>query len=214
MIIPLRCFCDFLEAGSTQQRNAVIKRYKKGLTGPSKGMIVYYSPALQLMRGRLCPSEPLPDKLKILPSKCFIEAWPEKLNTARLEANTLVFKAFHAEFGNRRLKVFASPRLHCILSSEVAVAMQPELHAEVDGIPMVWKLGLSKVSPNEETIRNILQMLYRGLKHKGFSIPIHNICYFDVRAGKIHVEEIEDSDFVSKIGPTAAALAKAWGSAA
>ena len=210
MICSLKCFCDFLEAQTNQQQNAIIKRYKKGITQSSKGMVIYYSPALQLMRGRLCPNGTLAEKLKSLPAKCFIKSWTDKLNDARLESNTLVFKAFYSEFGNKKLKVFSSPRLQCLLSTDVAISMQPDLYAEVDGVSMVWKLGLSKDSPNEQTIRYILQMMNRALKHKGIDLPIEQICYFDVRPGKIYVEKSADGTFVTKIAPKAAALAKAW----
>jgi len=210
MVCSLKCFCEFLEAKTSKPQAAVIRHHKKGITAPSKGMIIYYSPALQLMRGRLCPDGTLSEKLQSLHTKCFIESWTDKLNDARLQSNTLVFKAFHSVFGNKKLKVFSSPRLQCLLSIDVAVSMQPELHAEVDGVPMVWKLGLSIDSPNEQTIRYILQMLNRALKHKGMDIPIEHICYLDVRASKIYVEKHADSDFVSKIGPRAVALAKAW----
>ena len=111
MICSLKCFCEFFEAVTPAKRNAIVKKYKKGTTEPSKGMMVYYSPALQLMRGRICPDGTLVEKLKALQDRCFITAWPEKLNNARFQANTMVYKAFRAEFGNKKLKFFASPRL-------------------------------------------------------------------------------------------------------
>jgi hypothetical protein len=214
MICSLKCFCEFLEAATQEKRSAIVKKYKKGTTEPSKGMMVYYSPALQLMRGRLCPDGTLEDKLRTLPDRCFIAAWPEKLNDARLQANVLAYKAFHAEFGKKKLKVFSSPRLQCLLSTDVAVNLQPELYAEVDGVPMVWKLGLSKDAPGEQTIRYILQMMCRALKHKGHSIPIQHICYFDVRAGKIYADSVVDGELEKKLKPVAKALADIWEKAA
>jgi hypothetical protein len=177
-------------------------------------MMVYYSPALQLMRGRLCPDGTLDEKLKALPAKCHIEAWTDKLNDARLQSNALVFNAFHSVFGRKKLRVFSSPRLQCLLSTDVAVNMQPELYAEIDGVPTILKLGMSKDCPSEQVIRSILQMMARALKHKGIEIPIDHICYFDVRGGKIYSENAVDGDFVRKIMPKVSALAKAWEEAA
>ncbi|MGI4815257.1 MAG: hypothetical protein ACRYGG_18260 [Janthinobacterium lividum] len=214
MNCSLKCFLEFKEAATAEKRAAIVKKYKKGTTEPSKGMIVYYSPALQAMKGRLCPGESLSDILKAIRDKCHIAAWTDKLNDARLESNVLVFKAFFSIFGSKKLKVFSSPRLHCLLSGEVAVTLQPELYAEVDGVPMVWKIGMSKDGPDEATIRQILQMLYQALKQKGFSIPIEQIGYFDVRNGKVYFEAAIDAELGKKLGPAAHALAHAWAKAA
>lgn len=210
LVCALKLFCDFLEASSLDQQKSIVRRYKKGTTERAKGMMVYYSPALQMMRGRLCPSGTLPEKLQVLRTCCVIEKWTDKLNDARIQANVLVFNAFHAQFGNRKLKVFASPRLQCLLTSEVAVNIQPELYAEVDGTPMVWKLNMSRTCPSETTISYILQMMNRALLHKGLTIPIEQVCFLDLRSGQLYAEATSDPDFEKKLLPVTKALADTW----
>jgi hypothetical protein len=214
MQCPLKVFCDFLEAPTLEKRKALVRRYKKGTTERSKGMIVYYSPALRIMRGRLCPEGSLEEKLAALREHCVIAKWTDKLNEARLEANVLVLKAFHAHFGNKRLKIFPSPKLACLLSASVAITIQPELYATVDGVPMVWKLHVNKNPPREKTIRLILQMLHRALKSKGLAVPIRQICFFDLRSGSMYVENVADESLEKTLRPVAKALAEAWETAA
>lgn len=214
MQCPLKVFCDFLEAPTLEKRKALVRKYKKGTTERSKGMIVYYSPALRTMRGRLCPDGNLEEKIAALRENCVISNWTDKLNDARFDANVIVLKAFYAQFGNKKLKIFPSPRLSCLVSAEVAVTIQPELYAEVDGVPMVWKLHLSKNPPKEKTIRFVLQMLHRGLKDKGLCLPLQQICFLDLRSGSIYVEYVADNSLDKTLRPVAKALAKAWEAAA
>ncbi|MBS1799665.1 MAG: hypothetical protein JSS95_07560 [Acidobacteria bacterium] len=214
MVCSLNCFCAFLEARTQQQRANVIKDYKKGVTGPAKGMMVYYKPALQLMRGRLCPKGTMDQKLTALREACIVASWTDKLNDARIAANTIAYRAFYSEFGNKRLKIFPNPRLQCLVSTNVAVNLQPEFFAEVDGTVMMWKFGMSKRSRSEQTIRLILQMMSRASKHKGIEVPIHQMRFFDTRTGRTYVETVLDVDFEKRLKPLAKALADIWDQAA
>jgi hypothetical protein len=214
MVCSLKFFCDFMEAKSEQRRSSLIKTYKKGSTGPAKGMMIYYKPALQLMRGRLCPDGTLEQKLAALRTACISAKWPEKLNDARIAANTLAYRAFRDEFGNKKLEIFSSPRLQYIATTEVAVNLQAELYASVDGALMMWKFGLSKKSPSEETIRIILQMMAQAIKHKGLALSITQVRFFDLRSGSIYMESVLDPALAKKLGPTAKAIAEAWERAA
>ncbi|HZY62952.1 MAG TPA: hypothetical protein VFE38_10525 [Edaphobacter sp.] len=173
-------------------------------------MMIYYKPALQLMRGRLCADGTMDQKLAALREACIITSWPDKLNDARIEANTLAYKAFYSEFGSKKLKIFPNPRLQCLISTDVAVNLQPEFFAEVDGLVMMWKFGMSKKSRPEHTIRLILQMLSRAISHKGLQVPIHQVRFLDTRTGKIYVESVPDADLEKRLKSTARALADAW----
>jgi len=214
MVCSLNFFCAFLEAKTPEKRASIVKQYKKGSTGPAKGMMIYYKPALQLMRGRLCVDGSMDQKLAALRAACVIDKWPDKLNDARIAANTLAYRAFYSEFGDKKLNIFSNPRLQCLLSTEVAVNLQPELFAEIDGITMMWKFGMSKKSRSEATIRIVLQMLSRAIGHKGLRIPIHQVRFFDTRTGKTYVEHVPDADFERHLKPIAKALAEAWEKAA
>lgn len=214
MVCSLKFFCDFLEAKTPERRARLIKQYKKGATGPAKSMMVYYKPALQLIRGRLCPDGTLDQKLKALRDACIVAKWPDKLNDARIASNTLVYRAFRSEFGDKRLEIFSNPRLQYLATTEVAINLQPELFATVDGVQMMWKFGMSKRVPSEETIRIVLQMMARAIKHKGLQLPISQLRFFDVRSGKIFVERLPDVALENRLRPTAKALAEAWDRAA
>lgn len=214
MDVSLKCFCDFHEAKTLEQRKRIARRYRKGTTQRSKGMIVYYGPALQLMRGRLCPDGNMDQKIAALRKKCLEIDWTEKLLDACIEANALVFRAFHDHFGAKKLRVFPSPRLRCAVADSLSVNLQPELYAEVDGVRMIWKLHMSKKSPRKETIGHILQMLNMAVAGRGLNVPIQQICFFELRTGRIYVQSAVDDQLKSKLGPTAAALAEAWEAAA
>jgi len=79
---------------------------------------------------------------------------------------------------------------------------------------MMWKFGLSKKSPSEETIRIILQMMGQAIKHKGLALSITQVRFFDLRSGSIYAESVLDPTLSKKLGPTAKALAAAWEQAA
>ncbi len=79
---------------------------------------------------------------------------------------------------------------------------------------MMWKFGLSKKSPSEETIRVILQMMAQAIKHKGLTLPITQVRFFDLRSGSIYVESVLDPTLAKKLVPTAKAIAEAWERAA
>ena len=214
MNCSLNCFCDFLEAKTAERRASVIKKYKKGSTAPVKGMVNYYRPALQAMRGRLCPEGTLTEKLTALKIACIKATSTAKLNDARVEANVAVYKAFRAEFGDKKLRIFANPRMQYLASTEVAVNLQPELYAEVDGLTMMWKFGMTKKSRSETTIRTILQIMSKASQHKGFAIPIQQFRFFDLRTGKVFVEMAADVTFQKKLASIVNALADAWSQAA
>jgi hypothetical protein len=214
MVCSLNCFLAFLEAQTPERRASVIKQYKKGSTGPAKGMMIYYKPVLQLMRGRLCANGTIDQKLAALREACIIIKWPDKLNDARIAANTQVYRAFYSEFGNKKLKIFSNPRLQCLVSTDVAINLQPEFFAEVDGTVMMWKLGMSKKHRPEHIIRLILQMLSRAVSHKGLQVSIHQIRFLDTRTGKTYVESVPNADLEKLLKPTAKALAAAWNRAA
>jgi hypothetical protein len=214
MVCSMRCFCAFLEAKTPERRAAIVKQYKKSTSGPAKGMMVYYRPALQIIRGTLCPDGNLDQKLAALRKACIRPNVPDKLNDARIAANTLVYRAFRNEFGQKQLYVFSNPRMQFLPSTEVAINLQPELYAEVDGSVMMWKIGMSKKTPQGDTIRAILQMLTRAIQHKGLQIPIEQIRFLDARTGKIYVEEAPDVRLEKHLQKTAQALAEAWRTAA
>jgi hypothetical protein len=214
MICSLNCFCDFLEAKTPERRAAVVKQYKKMTSAPARGMMIYYNPALRLIRGTLCPNSTLDEKLAALREACIIDSWTDKLNDARIASNTRVYKAFRSEFGNKKLQVYSSPRMQYLASTEVAVNLQPELYAEVDGLPMLWKFGMCKDSRPEDVIHAILQILSRASKHKGLEVPIQQIRYLDTMTGKTYAEYGPDPHLEVSLRQTAKVLADAWDNAA
>ena len=124
----------------------MVKRYKKKDTGPAKGMMIDYKPSLRIIKGSLCPEGTLDDKLAALRKACIIASWTDKLSDARIASNTRVYNAFRSEFGNEKLQVLSSPRMQFLASQDVAVNLQPELYAEVDGTLMMWKFGMCRDS--------------------------------------------------------------------
>jgi hypothetical protein len=156
----------------------------------------------------------LDEKLAALREACIIEGWTDKLNDARLASNTRVYRAFRSEFSNKKLQVYSSPRMQFLASTEVAVNLQPELYAEVDGLPMLWKFGMCKDSRPDDVIHAILQILSRASKHKGLEVPIQQIRYLDTMTGKTYAENGADTLLEDKLRQTAKALAQAWGKAA
>jgi hypothetical protein len=214
MNCSLNCFCDFLEATTPARRARVVKKYKKNTTGPARGMMIYYNPALRVIRGTLCPDGTLEDKLGALRKACVIASWTDKLNDARIASNTRVYKAFRSQFGNKKLEILSSPRLQFLASTDVAVNLQPELYATVDGSLMMWKFGMSRDSRPEHTIHLILQILSRATKHKGLQIPIEQIRFLDTMTGKTYAEDGLNAKLEEELRPTVKALAEAWGKAA
>jgi hypothetical protein len=214
MVCSLNCFCDFLEAKTPERRAAVVKQYKKKASGPAKGMMIYYNPALRLIKGTLCPNGTLDEKLAALREACIIDSWTDKLNDARIASNTRVYKAFRSEFGNKKLQIFSSPRMQYLASTEVAVNLQPELYAEVDGSLMLWKFGMCKDPRTEYVVHAILQILNQASKHKGLDVPIQQIRFLDTMTGKTYAESNADEALETSIRQTAKALAEAWNHAA
>lgn len=210
MVCSLNCFCDFLEAKTPERRTAVVKRYKKTSIAPIKGMSVYYQPVLRLIRGTLCPDGTLDQKYAALRDACINPTSTDKLNDARIASNTRVFKAFCSEFGNRTLSVFSNPRMQFIACEDVAVNLQPELHAEVDGVRMMWKFGLKKRSRSDGAIRAILQMLARASKHKGIELPIQQVRFLDTMTGKTYAESTADLSIEKDLRQKARLLAEVW----
>jgi hypothetical protein len=214
MNCSLNCFCDFLEAKTPERRAAVVRQYKKTTSGPAKGMMIYYNPALRVIKGSLCAGGTRDEKLAALREACIIPAWTDKLNEARIASNTRVYKAFHSEFGNKKLKILSSPRMQFLASTEVAVNLNPDLYVEVDGVVMMWKFGMSKDSRPEYIIRMILQILGRASKNKGLQIPINQIRFLDTMTGKTYVEEAFSPVLETQLRATVQALADAWDTAA
>jgi hypothetical protein len=214
MICSLNCFCDFLEAETPRRRAAVVKQYKKKTTGPAKGMMIYYNPALRVIKGTLCPDGTLDEKLAALRGACIIASWTDKLNDARIASNTRVYKAFRSQFGNKKLEILSSPRMQFLASAEVAVNLQPELYAKVDGSLMMWKFGMSKDSRPEHTIHLILQILSRAAKHKGLRVPIEQIQFLDTMTGNTYAENGLNVKLEEELKPTVEALVDAWGATA
>jgi hypothetical protein len=214
MECSLNCFCDFLQAKTSAQRAAVVKRYKKNTSGPAKGMMIYYNPALRVIKGSLCPNGTLDEKLAALREACIISSWTDKLNDARIASNTRVYKAFRSEFANKNLRIQSSPRMQFLASPEVAVNLQPELYAEVDGEMMMWKFGMCKDSRPEYIVRMILQILVRASKHKGLQLPINQIRFLDTITGKTYIETGLNPVLETHLQDAVHALAEAWGKAA
>jgi hypothetical protein len=214
MVCPMSCFCAFYEAKTPERRAAIVKQYKKQASASAKGMSVYYRPALQIIRGTLCPNGTLDEKLAALRQACIRPTSTDKLNDARIVANALVYRAFRDEFGTKQLNIFSNPRMQFLASTDVAINLQPELYAEIDGAIMMWKFGMSKKTPKEPTIRAILQMLTRATKHKGLDIPIDQIRFLDVRTGKIYAEATADASLDRHLKKIAQDLADAWDKAA
>jgi hypothetical protein len=210
MICSLNCFCDFLEATTPDRRAAVVKQYKKKNSGPAKGMMVYYNPALRLIKGTLCPNGTLNEKITALKAACIVPTWTDKLNDARIASNTRVFRAFRSAFANQDLHIFSSPRMQFLASTEVAVNLQPELYAEIDGALMLWKFGMSKNSRSEPVIHTILQILSRASMHKGLEVPIQQIRFLDTMNGKIYSEHGINTRLEEELRPTVKALADTW----
>jgi hypothetical protein len=214
MVCPMSCFCAFYEAATPERQASVVRQYKKQGSAPVRGMSVHYRPALQIIRGTLCPDGTLEQKLAALKKACIRPKSTDKLNNARIESNALVFRAFREEFGRKHLKVFSNPRMQFLATTDVAVNLHPELYAEVDGKIMMWKFGMSKKRYRDETVRAILQMLMRATKHKGLDVPLENIRFLDVRAGKVFYEQAPDPVLDVRLKATAQALAKVWQKAA
>lgn len=210
MNCSLKCFCDFFEAQTPEGRAAVVKRYKKKTTGPAKGMMVYYKPALRLIKGTLCPDGNLDEKLAALRDACIIPKWTDKLNDARIASNTRVYKSFRSEFGNKKLKVFASPRMQFAASTEISVNLEPEFYAEVDGTVMMWKFGMAKHTQPEHIVRIIIQLLNRASTHKGITVPIEHIRFLDTTTGKTYSEGYVNFSLDEQLKDVANALAKEW----
>jgi len=214
MICSLNCFCDFLEAKTPERRASVVKQYKRNTTGAAKGMMNYYSPALRLIRGTLCPNGTLDQKLTALRSACIVQASTDKLNDARIAANARVYSAFRSEFGDKVLHIYPSPRMQFLASTEVAINLQPELYADVDGSLMMWKFGMCKDSRPDHIIHTILQILSRASKHKGLDVPIHQIRFLDTMTGKIYSNGSVDTLLENSIKQTVKDLVKVWDQAA
>jgi hypothetical protein len=214
MNCSLNCFCDFLEAKTPERRAAVVRQYKKATSGPAKGMMIYYNPALRVIKGRLCPDGTVDEKLAALREACIIPAWTDRLNDARIASNTRVYKAFRSEFGNKKLKIRSSPRMQFRASSEVAVNLQPDLYVEVDGVVMMWKFGMSKDSRPEHVIRMILQILGRASNNKGLQISVKQIKFLDTMTGKTYVEDSLSPVLDAQLEGPSKALADAWSKAA
>ena len=214
MNVPLGCFLDFLEAKTNEGRLSVIKRYKRGVTEPIKGMVNYYQPVLQLMRGRLCAEGSLSEKLTALKEECVRDTWPDKLNEARVKANLAVYAGFRRTFGTKKLKFYPNPRMHCLISEHLAVNISPELYAEVDGVLSMWKVSMSKDCRKEQSCRVTLQSLKQASKNKGLDVPINCIYFLDLRSGRIFSEPDEDALWRQKLSPVAKALVTTWEAAA
>jgi hypothetical protein len=177
-------------------------------------MMVYYNPALRVIKGTLCPNGTLDEKLAALREACIVPASTDKLNDARIASNTRVFRAFRSAFANKELHIFSSPRMQFLASTEVAVNLQPELYAEVDGSLMLWKFGMCKNSRPVHVIHAILQILSRASKHKGLEVPIQQIRFLDTMTGKTYAEDALNTKLDEELRPTIKALADAWGKAA
>ncbi len=214
MICSLNCFCDFMEAQTPERQASVIRKYRKGASAPAKGMVVYYRPALSAMRGRLAASASEDETLRAIREACFLKNWPDKLIDARIEANIYAYRAFREEFGQKKLRIFSNPRMQFLASPDLAVNMQPEFYAEVDGVVTMWKFGMTKKKRNEQIIRSILQMLLHASRHRGLNIPIQQIRFLDLRNGNVYVEDSPDALALAKLEEAATSLAAAWAQAA
>ncbi|HEY5056729.1 MAG TPA: hypothetical protein VII58_11255 [Acidobacteriaceae bacterium] len=214
MICSLNCFCDFLEAKTPEGQAAVVRRYKRNTTEASKGMMIYYSPALRLIRGKLCPNGSLDEKLAALRGACIIASWTDKLNDARIASNTRVFKAFRSVFGNRKLKILSSPRMQYLASTDVAVNLQPELYVEVDGALMMWKFGMCKDTRPDRVIGIILQVMEKAARHKGLALSLEQMGYLDTVTGKTYIERTPNPKLESELEPSVSSLVRVWERAA
>lgn len=214
MNCSLKCFCDFIKAKTPEGRASVIKKYKKKTTGPAKGMMIYYKPALSLIKGTLCPDGNLDEKLAALRKACIIPKWTDKLNDARTASNTRVYKSFRSEFGNKKLNVLSSPRMQFLASDELAVNLEPEFYAQVDGTVMMWKFGMAKDAQPEYIARIIIQLLSRASARKGIDISIEQIRFLDTNTGKTYSERSINVSLDEQLKDVANALAKEWSLAA
>jgi hypothetical protein len=210
MNVSLNCFCDYLEAGTTSKQISVVKKYRKGSTAAVKGMNTYYSPSLRLIRRKLCPDGSVDAKLHSLREACVSSKWTERLIDIKIESNTRVFNAYRTEFGEKDLKVFTNPRLHFLACEDLAVNLSPELHSVVDGIPMMWKFGLSKKSRADSTVSAILHMLSAASAQKGFKIPIDQIRFLDTTNGRTFFETRADGKVLEELRRAANSLVTTW----
>jgi hypothetical protein len=172
--------------------------------------MVYYKPVFSLIRGFICPDGSVEDKLNALRTECVVASWPDKLNSARAEANTLVYRAFVSLFAGKRLKFLSNPRMQFDASSGLIVNLQPDLLLEVDGRVELWKFGTCVKPRKQRTVEAILRMFHTSSRGKGLSLLPSQIRFFNARTGETTVGSDEDRELIVEIVSAADAFAEAW----
>jgi hypothetical protein len=210
MKCSLNCFLNFFEAETTERRTAVLRQYKRGTTGAVKGMNTYYFPALRAIRGTLCPHGTFSEKLAAVRQASFSLKSTDKLNDARIESNTRVFRAFHAEFGGKRLCIRANPQLEFKPITDLVVNLKPDLFGEVDDVLMLWKFGICKKPRPLVSVRALIQAAAVASESKGLHVPIHQIRYLDTFTGKTFSEALDDAAIRKKLEDVAYTLSQMW----
>ena len=150
------------------------------------------------------------EKIAALKEACVRSTCSNKLNDARIAANMRVFNAFRSEFGNKKVETFSNPRMQFLAIDDLAINIQPELYAKVDGVQMIWKFGLCKDSRPEHIVRAILQMLAKATKQKGIDLPISHVRFLDTMSGHVYVENDPDNTIEKELRLKAKAFADLW----
>jgi hypothetical protein len=199
MVCSLNFFLDYFEAGSSHERDLIIRRYKKSQSGEAKGRSIYYTPSLRAIKGTLCPEGTLEEKISAIEEACIRPAWTGSANEARVQSNVRVFKTFRSVYGNKDLNLFPSPRMQFLASKDVAINLQPDVFFEMDDETFMLKLGLSKSPRSENAVRVLLQAFGRAARRRELKIPISRIQFLDTISGDSYVEENEDLELESDL---------------
>jgi hypothetical protein len=213
MNCSLNCYCDFYQAPTTERKEAVVRRYKKAKSGEAKGRSNYYLPVLNAIKDRLCTGGTVEEKIAAIAKACVNPRWPDKLNQIRIESNVQFYHAFRSVFGTKVPKIFACPRMQFLASTDLSVNVQPDLFFELDGQKTMIKFGVCKRKRPEQLIAIILQMIHRGTKGKGISLPIDKIIFLDVRGGKTYIESAPNQNLEEDLLPVSSALTEKWNQA-
>ena len=210
MNCSLNCFCDFLQAPTSERKRNIVRRYKDSRSGEAKGRSTHYQPVLNAIKGTLCPGGNAEQKIAAIAKACIRPTSTDRLNQGRIESNLAVFHAFRSIFGSADLKTFPSPRMQFLAGPDVAINVQPDLYFEAHGKKMIVKLCISKKKRSEQLVRMMIQMLYRGVRGKALGLPIESLFFIDVRAGKTYSESAVNKSLESELEPTVKELKKLW----
>lgn len=210
MICSLNCYCEFLQAKTSATRDSIVRKYKKIASAESKGRSVYYRPAKRALTGKLCPGGSIDEKIQAIREECIVPAWTDKLNDARIANNVRVFRVVRSILGNREISALPNPRMQFLASSEVAINMQSDLFFESEnGLTMIL-LGLKKKCWPDDTIKKIIQMLYKATQHKGLNISIARILYLETGAEKLHCEPTVNTGLIKDLASVTEDLLRRW----